>query len=50
MCFVNIQINEKHHGIALKAKGRSSKGYKVSKEDKIIELKYIIACKDAKIK
>lgn len=37
-------------GVSLKAKGRPSKDYKVSEEDKIAELKYIIARKDAKIK
>lgn len=37
-------------GIALKAKGRPSKDFKVSEDDKIAELKYIIARKDAKIK
>ena len=37
-------------GIALRRKGRPPKDYAVSKEDKIAELKYIIARKDAKIK
>ncbi len=37
-------------GIALKKKGRPPKNYVVSEEDKIAELKYILARKDAKIK
>lgn len=37
-------------GVVLKAKGRPPKDCKVSEEDKISELKYIIARKDAKIK
>ena len=37
-------------GIALKRKGRPPKDYVVREEDKIAELKYIIARKDAKIK
>ena len=37
-------------GIALKKKGRPPKDYVVSEEDKIAELKYILARKDAKIK
>jgi IS30 family transposase len=37
-------------GIALRKKGRPPKDYVVSDEDKIKELKYIIARKDAKIK
>ena len=37
-------------GIALKRKGRPPKDYVVSEEDKIAELKYILARKDAKIK
>ena len=37
-------------GIALKKKGRPPKDYAVSEQDKIAELKYIIARKDAKIK
>ena len=37
-------------GIALKRKGRPPKDYAVNKQDKIAELKYIIARKDAKIK
>lgn len=37
-------------GIALKRKGRPPKGYIVSEQDKVAELKYILARKDAKIK
>lgn len=37
-------------GIAIRRKGRPAKDYMVSDEDKIKELKYIIARKDAKIK
>ena len=37
-------------GIALKKKGRPPKDYVVSENDKIAELKYILARKDAKIK
>lgn len=37
-------------GIALKRKGRPPKGFIVSEQDKVAELKYILARKDAKIK
>lgn len=37
-------------GIALKRKGRPPKDYVISEQDKIAELRYIIARKDAKIK
>ena len=37
-------------GVALNTKCRPAKDYKVSKESKIRELKYIIAQKDARIK
>ena len=37
-------------GITLKKKGRPPKDYVVSEQDKITELKYILARKDAKIK
>ena len=37
-------------GISLKRKGRPPKDYVVKEEDKIAELKYIVARKDAKIK
>ena len=37
-------------GIALKRKGRPPKDYVVSEQDKVVELKYILARKEAKIK
>lgn len=37
-------------GIALKRKGRPAKNYAVSEQDKIAQLKYILARKEAKIK
>ena len=37
-------------GIALKRKGRPPKGYIVSEQDKVAELRYILTRKDAKIK
>ncbi len=37
-------------GIALKRKGRPPKDHIVSEQDKVTELKYILARKDAKIK
>ena len=37
-------------GIALKRKGRPPNDFIVSKQDKVAELKYILARKDAKIK
>ena len=37
-------------GIAIKKKGRPPKDYQVSEEDKVSQLRYIIARKDAKIK
>ena len=37
-------------GIAIKRKGRPPKDYVVREQDKIAELKYILARKDAKIK
>lgn len=37
-------------GIALKRKGRPPKYYVVSEQDKVAELKYILARKEAKIK
>lgn len=37
-------------GIALRKKGRPPKDYVVSEQDKVAELKYILARKDAKIK
>ena len=37
-------------GIALKRRGRPPKDYVVSEQDKVAELKYILARKEAKIK
>ena len=37
-------------GIALRRKGRPLKDYEVGEQDKVAELKYILARKDAKIK
>ena len=37
-------------GIALKRKGRPPKDYVISEQDKVAELRYILARKDAKIK
>ena len=37
-------------GIALKKKGRPPKDYVVSEQDKVAELKYMLARKEAKIK
>lgn len=37
-------------GIALKRKGRPAKDYVVGEQDKVSELKYILARKEAKIK
>ena len=37
-------------GIAIKKKGRPPKDYIVSEQDKVAELRYILARKDAKIK
>ncbi len=37
-------------GIALKRKGRPPKDYVVGEQDKVAELKYILARKDARIK
>ncbi len=37
-------------GIAIRKKGRPPKDYVVGKQDKVAELKYILARKDAKIK
>ena len=46
----NKQLKRLNSGISLKKKGRPPKDYTVSKQDKVTELKYIIARKDAKIK
>ena len=48
------RYNEKQRklaaGMSLKRKGRPPKNYVVSEEDRIAELRYIVARKDAKIK
>ena len=46
----NIKRRKLEAGIALKRKGRPPKDYVVSEQDKVAELKYILARKDAKIK
>ena len=46
----NTKQRKLETGIALKRKGRPRKDYIVSEQDKVAELKYIIARKDAKIK
>ena len=46
----NINQRKIESGIALKRKGRPPKDYVVSEQDKVAELKYILARKDAKIK
>ena len=46
----NIKQRKLEAGIALKKKGRPPKDYTITEKDKVSELKYIIARKDAKIK
>ena len=46
----NINQRKLAAGIALKRKGRLPKGYVVSEQDKVAELKYILSRKEAKIK
>ena len=46
----NINQRKLAAGIAIKRKGRPPKDYSVSGLDKVSELKYILARKDAKIK
>lgn len=46
----NVNERKLAAGIALKRKGRPPKDYIVSDQDKVSELKYILARKDAKIK
>lgn len=46
----NVNERKLAAGIALKRKGRPSKDYVVSDQDKVSELKYILARKEAKIK
>ena len=46
----NVNQRKIAAGIALKRKGRPPKDYVVSEQDKVSELRYILARKDAKIK
>ncbi|MBR3754223.1 MAG: helix-turn-helix domain-containing protein [Clostridia bacterium] len=46
----NVNQRKVQAGLALKHKGRPPKDYVVSEEDKIAELRYILARKEAKIK
>lgn len=46
----NVMQRKVQAGIALKRKGRPPKDYVVSEQDKVAELKYILARKEAKIK
>ena len=46
----NINQRKVSAGIALKKKGRPPKEYVVSEQDKVAELKYILARKEAKIR
>ena len=46
----NIVERKVKAGISLKRKGRPPKDYAVSEQDKVAELKYILARKEAKIK
>ncbi len=47
---INVAERKIKAGISLKHKGRPPKDYAVSEQDKVSELKYILARKDAKIK
>jgi len=47
---LRIKKQKLEAGMSIKRKGRPPKDYVVREEDKIAELKYIIARKDAKIK
>ena len=49
-CRHNVNQRKLAAGVVLKRKGRPPKDYAVSGQDKIAELKYILARKDAKIK
>ena len=50
--FKRLHIKERkiEAGIALKKKGRPPKDYAVTEQDKVAELRYILARKEAKIK
>ena len=45
----NRNLRKLEAGIAIKRKGRPPKDYVVSEQDKVAELKYILARKEAKI-
>ncbi len=49
-CNYNRKQRKIEAGIAIKRKGRPPKDYVVSEQDKVAELKYILARKEAKIK
>ena len=49
-CSYNEKQRKIESGIAIHKKGRPPKDYVVSEQDKVAELKYILARKDAKIK
>lgn len=46
----NLKQRKIEAGIAIRRKGRPPKDYVVSEQDKVAELKYILARKEAKIK
>lgn len=46
----NIKQRKIATGVALKKRGRPPKNYSISETDKVAELKYILARKEAKIK
>ncbi len=46
----NVEQRKLAAGIAIKKKGRPPEDYVVSEQDKVSELRYILARKDAKIK
>ena len=46
----NMNQRKIEAGVALKRKGRPPKNYDISEADKVTELKYILARKEAKIK
>ncbi len=49
-CRYNRNKRKMNAGIVLKKKGRPPKDYVVSEQDKVAELKYILARKDARIR
>ena len=50
ICRYNRNQRKLAAGIAIKRKGRPPKNYDISEADKVTELKYILARKEAKIK